>query len=522
MFESDFDQLERNVFDPTSDLYRFSADFVIVFQSVQKLYDQFLKLNNIERTGFAESTLSGIDEIYRKLTSQRACNVIYLNFPEFGDVFGNFCNKVEMSFTFQLRKINLGLMNLAFKSKNLFIADLCAIQARYGNSIFDPRLAASSDLIFSLDFLPVLARNITSIIQSLTGKSRKCLILDLDNILWGGSIGEDGLEKIQIGQLGIGKAFTKFQYWIKELKNRGIILAVCSKNDQNTAREPFEKHTEMILRLEDFAVFSSNWENKADNIRSIQKILNIGFDSMVFLDDSRFEREQVRISIPEITIPELPEDPALFLDFLMELNLFETSSFDPEDLLRTRRYQEQAGRRVLEINYRKEEDFLESLEMTCGVSSFNDFSIPRVAQLVQRSNQFNLRTVRYNEEQLGRIAASPDFFTFSFNLKDKFGDYGISSAMILRKDGRSLFIDTWVMSCRVIKRSLECFALNALVKPAIDQGFEKLMGEYIPTAKNSILADHYSRLGFSQQGNLWYLNLAEFQSLKTFIKAESL
>ena len=240
------------------------------------------------------------------------------------------------------------------------------------------------------------------------GTFNKCLILDLDNTLWGGVIGDDGIEGIQLGHgLGIGKAFTELQQWAKKLQQRGIILCVVSKNDEQVAKEPFIHHPDMVLRLDDIAVFMANWETKVDNIRAVQQVLNIGFDSMVFLDDNPFERAIVRENIPGITVPELPEDPAQYLEFLYSLNLFETASASEVDDKRTRQYQQEAKRIELKRTFANEQEFLASLGMEARVEPFTAFNTPRVAQLTQRSNQFNLRTMPLQRSRCAALAARP-------------------------------------------------------------------------------------------------------------------
>jgi FkbH-like protein len=285
---------------------------------------------------------------------------------------------------------------------------------------------------------------------------------------------------------------------VRKLKNRGIIIAVCSKNDEIRAKEPFERNPEMILRLNDIAVFMANWENKVNNIRAIQGILNIGFDSMVFLDDNPFERNMVREHISDLTVPELPKDPAEYLEYLYSLNLFETASYSGADADRTRQYQIEVQRASLQKNFINEADFLKSLSMVSEVRGFDPFNTPRVAQLSQRSNQFNLRTVRYTEADVVRIGQDESYAVFSFTLVDKFGDNGLVCVVILEKrDAGTLFIDTWFMSCRVLKRGMESFTLNTIVEWAAEHGFLRIVGEYLPTAKNKMVEGHYSRLGFS-------------------------
>ena len=354
-------------------------------------------------------------------------------------------------------------------------------------------------MVLSVNAIPYVASRVVDIIAAIKGQFKKCLILDLDNTVWGGVIGDDGLEGIELGHgLGIGKAFTEFQMWVKKLKQRGIIICVASKNNEDTAKEPFEKHPDMVLKLDDIAVFQANWETKVDNIRTIQGILNIGFDSMVFLDDNPFERNMVRENIPGITVPELPEDPAMYLEYLYSLNLFETASYSNADKDRTKQYQVEAKRVSLSKTFTNEADFLKSLDMVSTVSGFTKFNIPRVAQLSQRSNQFNLRTIRYTEGDIAALAEDPDCIDLSFTLEDKFGDNGLIAVIIMKKqDEETLFVDTWFMSCRVLKRGMENFTLNTMVECAKKKGFKRIVGEYVPTPKNKMVELHYPNLGFA-------------------------
>ena len=523
VFEAEYDQIERQILDPTSDLYEFKPEFVIIFYCTNKLLKKFGKLGLGEKPGFAQSHIENAQNLYHSLSNTLKCKVIYFNFNEIDEsVFGNFSNKTSASFNYQLRKINYELMNLSQNLKNLYILDLNLLQGQKGHdSISDNKIYINTDLLFSIDFLPTIAKTTADIILSINGKIKKCLILDLDNTLWGGIIGDDGVENIQIGELGIGKAFSEIQLWAKQLKQRGIILAICSKNDESVAKEPFEKHPEMILRLEDISVFVANWNNKADNIKYIQQILNIGFDSMVFLDDNPFERNMVRTHVPDITVPELPEDPADYLNYIRTLNLFETASFTQEDEQRTVQYQEEAKRAIAQHQFTNESEFLQSLKMISVVEHFNTFNTPRVAQLTQRSNQFNLRTIRYTEEDIHRIANDPDYINLAYSLEDKYGDYGLISLVILKKmPDNVLFVDTWIMSCRVLKRNMENFVLNTMVDMAKQQGSAEITGEFIPTAKNSMVKDHYENLGFVNDENIWKLLVENFDKKECYIQAK--
>lgn len=520
IWEAGFDQIERQVFALDSELYEVRPEIVIVFKSSHKLLGKYNQLRGDQHCFLASNEMELINNIYLTLIHNLKTKVIYYNYTEIDDsVFGNYANKTESSFLFQLRKLNYELMIYASKNSDLHLCDISGIQNHVGkDNLFKPSVYINAEMVINLDVLPKIASKTIDIILALTGNSKKCIVLDLDNILWGGVIGDDGLENIQIGSLGIGKAFSEFQYWLKKLKNRGIILSVCSKNNEATAKIPFEKHPEMVLCLEDFAVFVANWDNKVTNIRKIRSILNISFDSMVFIDDSPFERNFVRENIPEINVPELPQDPADYLEHLYGLNLFETASFTIEDSERTKYYQTEAQRNVVRQKITNEDDFLKSLNMLSLVEPFNKFNTPRIAQLFQRSNQFNLRTVRYTEDDIEKLAVSKLHFTFAFTLEDKFGNNGLICAVILKKENNQvLFIDSWVMSCRVLKRGMEHFVLNTIADFAKENGYTFLKGEYIPTAKNEIVKDHYHNLGFEKSNGCWKLCLINNRKKKSFV-----
>ena len=507
IYEGEYSQVERQLLDPTSDLYQFEADIVIIFQSTHKLCEHHSLLPMEGQEQLAEERLSFLVSVCENpaFTEKK---IIYFNYPEIEDtVFGSYANKVDSSFSFQIRKLNYELMLLTKQYPNLFVCDISGLQNQFGRQfMFSPNVYMSTEMVLSVNALPYVASRVVDIIGAIRGQFKKCLILDLDNTLWGGVIGDDGLEGIELGHgLGIGKAFTEFQMWVKKLKQRGIIICVASKNNEGTAKEPFEKHPDMVLKLDDIAVFMANWETKVDNIHAIQSILNISFDSMVFLDDNPFERNIVRENIPGITVPELPEDPAMYLEYLYSL------------------YQVEAKRVSLAKTFTNEADFLKSLDMISTVSGFTKFNTPRVAQLSQRSNQFNLRTIRYTEADIIAMAENPDVIDLSFTLEDKFGDNGLIAVIIMKKqDEETLFIDTWFMSCRVLKRGMENFTLNTMVEYAKNRGYKRIVGEYIPTPKNKMVELHYPNLGFAQSeeasdGVKYVLDVKGYQPRECYI-----
>ena len=520
VWESDFNQIDIQILNPISELYSFKPQSVLLCFSVQHLQSLFYATPDHNRINFASNQICRITELVKMLSSNGISNIMVTNYAETDDgIWGEYSNKLPNAFLFQTRKLNGLLADYASQNETLNLINVLSIQSILGdNHFFHNALYINSDVSFSLNATAYIATKVLNIILCQLGKFKKCIILDLDNTLWGGVIGDDGIEHIQIGNLGIGKAFYNFQCWLKELKKRGIILAVCSKNNMDQAQLPFLEHPDMVLKLEDIAVFVANWENKAINIQHIQTVLNIGYDSMVFVDDNPFEREMVKQNISGISVPDLPEDPALYISTLKSYSYFETLTFSSEDIARTKLYQTEAKRVSYQKSFVNENDFLIELQMTGKIDSINSFNIPRVAQLSQRSNQFNLRTVRYTENDLTEISKHNTFKTFAFNLSDKFGNHGLIAVVILKEiNVNTYFIDTWFMSCRVLKRTTEQWILNSLVDCCKQNAIHKLHAEYIPSPKNSIVKDLYLNLGFTPVNGIWELNIHHTTPLVTYI-----
>ena len=357
------------------------------------------------------------------------------------------------------------------------------------------------------------------------GRSFKCLVLDLDNTVWGGVIGDDGMEGIAIGQgSALGEGYTAFQEYCRELTRRGIILAVCSKNDEANALEPFEKHPDMVLRRGDIASFVANWSDKAGNIRAIAEELNIGLDSLVFIDDNPFERNLVRQELPMVAVPEVSDDPVGYPVALSDAGYFEGLAVTDEDRERSGQYQGNKARDALKASATDLPAYLRGLEMELIARPFDRVGLQRIVQLVNKSNQFNLTTRRYTDEDVLAVMADPDAFGLQLRLLDRFGDNGVIAIVIGRLlESRDLLIDTWLMSCRVLGRQVEPTTLNLIAEQARRLGAKRLVGEYIPTRKNAMVKDHYARLGFTVAavndggGSRNLLDLATFAPAETFI-----
>jgi FkbH-like protein len=357
---------------------------------------------------------------------------------------------------------------------------------------------------FDQRLLPLFADYVARVIGALRGKSRKCLVLDLDNTLWGGVIGDDGLEGIVLSQGdATGEAFLEVQRTALVLRERGIVLAVSSKNDDAVARTAFAKHADMLLREEHIAVFQANWNDKATNIAAIARELSLGLDAMVFLDDNPVERNFVRESLPEVAVPELPDDPALYARTLAAAGYFESVAYSEEDRRRADLYADNARRAALQGAVGDLAGYLASLDMHITFRPFDAEGRARIAQLINKSNQFNLTTRRYTELEVAAFEADPSMLTMQVRLADRFGDNGMISVVIARPDGpERLEIDTWLMSCRVLGRCVEHMVLRELIHQARARGVRSLTGTYVPTAKNAMVSAHYEKLGFKLIENL--------------------
>lgn len=421
------------------------------------------------------------------------------------------------------RAVNLALASGA--PNYIHICDLDLLAYRLGGlAAREDRSWFESKQPFSPAMLVSIAREAAHIIASIKSAPKKVLVLDLDNTLWGGIIGDDGMEGIEIGDTSPrGEAFKAFQAYIRSLMDRGLLLGVCSKNDHDNAIEPFRTHPEMVLREADFVSFKANWEPKAANLIEMAAELSLGLDSFVFVDDNPAEIEIVNQFAPDVTTILLSDDPSGYVRQLQESRLFERTAITSEDADRTEQYRREADRRNLEKVAVDMDSYLDSLGMTATVRDFNRLDLPRVAQLINKSNQFNLTTRRRSEAEVAALMNDPDHFGFTFRLADRFGDHGLISVVICRVDSADVVeIDTWLMSCRVLKRQVEHEVLNEIARRAIELGRSIIRGRYLPTAKNGMIRDLLPGLGFTAitsdaEGPEFELDVHDFERIQTFI-----
>lgn len=461
----------------------------------------------------ADEEIAGWMQLWKTINSRWNAVVIQNNFEiSMGSVLGHLALRHPGAREHYLQRLNDLLGERA--PDYVLLHDLRGLAAEAGaKSWFDPRFYFEFKMPCGAECLVSYAHSVVSLLRAVAGKSKKVLVLDLDNTLWGGVIGDVGSGGICLGQgSGEGEAFLTFQTYAKDLQKRGILLAICSKNDDDKAREPFEQRDDMILKLADISCFLANWENKADNLRAIAARLDVGLDALVFVDDNPAERALVRRLLPEVAVPDMPEDTAGYVQALALHRYFELASFTREDTARARYYAENAQRQDLAARATDVDSFLASLKMRMKVSAVTEVNVERSTQLVNKSNQFNLTTRRYTLAQVRDMAASPDWRTLTFSLADSLGDNGLISVIFLHKHGTALSIDTWVMSCRVLQRGVEQFTRNELVDITRAAGCTRILGVYIPTGKNGMVKDHYRKLGFEPTGEdgdktFWSLDL---------------
>jgi FkbH-like protein len=527
IYEAGYDTVELDAYNATSELYAFQPQMVVILQSIMKLKGRFYDAAG-NRDTFIQAQADKVEAVWKAIQARMPTVILQSTFVlPYERPFGNFGRKITDDLQGAVSEVNREICLRARLHASVFINDIDYLAAWVGRRHFlDEKLWGLAKSLCALEFLPEVAQNIVDICMASIGRAVKCVVLDLDNTLWGGVVGDDGMEGIGLGDLDEDGAFRSFQLFLRELSRRGIVLAVCSKNNESVAREVFQKHPGMVLKEEHIAVFIANWEDKATNIKRIRETLNIGFDTMAFLDDNPFERNLVRQLIPQVIVPELPEDPALYVRAISELNLFETASHSSLDAARNALYQDQRKREVEALKFATIDDYLQSLKTTALCQRFEPHALGRIAQLIQRSNQFNLTTRRYSEAECKAMMEDEDhFFPFTICLHDRFGDFGLINVVILRlqQPARQLEIDAFLMSCRVLQRGVEQLAMNKIFECARNGRYGQVVGRYIPTAKNMMVKTFFEQFGFHRvetsdgEATEWHLEPDQYVPRKVFI-----
>ena len=497
--------------DNSSALHRFQPEYVLLCLDAAHL------VGSGKQT--AEGALDDLRGLWKDVQEKLKCEVMQQTIlPVLPPVMGNEESRLGQSPAACVTRLNAMLRETA-EADGVFLLSLDTLAAVDGVSQwYSPALWYRSKQEVHPRMAPLYGDHVGRLLGALRGRSAKCLVLDLDNTLWGGVIGDDGLSGIVLGQGStVGEAHLALQRYILRLRDRGIVLAVCSKNDPENALLPFEQNSEMLLKREDIACFVANWNDKATNLRQIAETLKLGLDAMVFLDDNPAERALVRRELPMVHVPELSDDVSDYVDTLASAGYFESAQITGDDAARNRQYQENAAREVHRASTTDIGSYLASLQMVLSWSSFDEAGLKRIVQLANKTNQFNLTTRRYTEPEVMERMQSEHFVTLQLRLQDQYGDNGVVALVIGQQaDEETLAVESWLMSCRVLGRRVEEATLGILANLAMQKGYKHLTGAWLPTEKNGMVKDLYKRLGFQSThedpagGLHWKLDLSAY------------
>lgn len=501
IYEGAYGNYRQEILDPSSRLYECAPDIAVIL-----INSRDVNTGPVDKENLAGSFVRNLRELWRSLQDRQPCHIIQIGFEiPSGGSWGSLEDTLPAGRRRQVLKANLALSeDLPEGVSFIDIPSLCRMHSGPWQDNNAWHLAKQYP---AGSALPLLADAIVAHCAAVYGLSSKVLALDLDNTCWGGVIGEDGVGGIEIGPPGAaGEAYSELQQYARELAQRGVMLTVCSKNNPSDAEEPFQKHDGMILKQSDFVAFTANWQDKATNLVQQAEDLQLGIDSFVFIDDSSLEREWVRQQTP-VTVPESGHTPAEMLQSLQRGMYFEGVQLTKEDVGRSASYKAVAEQKKIERSGGSMEEFLSGLEMKCIHGPLDELTLARVTQLTNKTNQFNLTTKRYTQEQVKTIAESDQWWSRWFRLEDRFGDHGLIGVMFVEKTDKVWEIDTWLMSCRVLGRNMEEVMIHELLTRAQAAGAKKVKGVYLPTPRNNLVSDLYERMGFvesSEQGVCWF------------------
>jgi FkbH-like protein len=529
--KADYGQVIQAALSPDSVINRAKPDAVLVAVDLRYLPVQSTLGNREAAAAAVSSVLHHFQAIREGVRNNSgAISILQTLAPPPESLFGSFDRVLPGAPRQLIDAVNCGLAESVYGTEDVLI-DVSAIAETVGLAQWhSPAQWNMAKLPFADELVPLYADHVARTLAALRGKSRRCLVLDLDNTLWGGVIGDDGLEGIKVAQGdAAGEAHLAVQRMALALRERGVVLAVSSKNIDDVARKPFREHPEMLLKEDHIAVFQANWNDKATNIKAIAEELSLGLESFVFLDDNPVERGLVREILPQVAIPELPDDPALYSRTLSAAGYFEAVTFSSEDLKRAEYYQDNARRVSLQNQAGDIDAYLASLKMEITFQPFDRTGRSRIAQLINKSNQYNLTTYRYTEAEVAVAETDPRCFTLQVRLADIFGDNGMISVVICRHTEPKIWeIDTWLMSCRVLGRKVQEAVLREILRHAEVNGIEELIGIYKPTDRNQMVEGHYRSLGFEQTGSAqdgstsWKLQVQEASVVETAMLVRSI
>jgi FkbH-like protein len=496
-----FGQAAQVLLNDESECWKTKHDFGIIWTQPGSVSRSFKLLLDYQQISI-ESVLGEVDDFVSLLMNiQNKVDFLFVPTwvnPPFDRGFGMLDMKPGFGITNVLMQMNLRLAELLNDSPNTYVLNTEKWVANSGKYSFNPKLWYMAKIPFGNDLLQQAVKDIKSAVRGLTGHSRKLIILDLDDTLWGGIVGEVGWEHLTLGGHDIlGEAYADFQSALKSLMNRGVLLAIVSKNDESIAVEAIKNHPEMILTLEDFVGWRINWNDKAQNIVDLAADLNLGTESIVFIDDNPIERARVKEALPEVFVPEWPDDKMLYKKALLSLSCFDAPSITKEDLARTRMYKIEQQRRNIKREVSSVDDWLKTLGLRVKIEEVNGVNIGRTAQLLNKTNQLNLSTRRLTESELTAWAQHKDHKLWTFRVSDKFGDMGLTGIVSLEVDGNRGRIVDFVLSCRVMGRRIEQTMLYTVINHATSIQLREIWAKFIPTSKNKPCLEFWKTSGFT-------------------------
>ena len=512
-YVSGYNQYNQELLNPQSDLYSFSPDVTFMILDIRNFLGDIFHfpytLSDEQRKILVKEKIEELKKLLIIFEENTQSKLIISNFniPSYSPN-GIIETRTEFGFHEMIEQINKSLREFCKKKNSIYVYDFNNFVSKHGEkTVFDYRQFHVGDIQIIYNLIPFLANDLMSYIKPILGKNRKCIVLDLDNTIWGGVVGEEGFNGIELGHTSNGKAFVEFQKELLSLWNQGIILAINSKNNFDDAIKVIREHPSMILSEKHFASVQINWNDKTENMKQIADELNIGLDSFVFFDDDKLNQERIKQTFPEILTVELPNDPSQFSPIIKELNDFNVLHRTKEDMKRGEMYAQQRERKFFKNSVSNLDEFLKQLEIKVKIKKSNDFLIPRISQLTLKTNQFNLTTRRYQEDEIKTLSDDENFHVGCAQVLDKFGDNGITGAYIVKKNENFWLIDTFLLSCRVMGRGVENAILSEILKDAKDNGVNEIKAEFIPTGKNKPAESFLSDFGFKKQENFWIYKL---------------
>lgn len=512
-FVSGYNQYNQEIFNEKSKLYEFKPDITFLTLDIRdilgKVFYNPYSHTAEERKEIITKKINELKNLIGTFTQNSKSKLVLSNSknPDYSP-YGIVETKMDYGIYSMIADFNSRLAEYIKNQQSVYLYDFNAFVNRFGeNNVFDYRQFFIGDIRIAFDFIPALANDLIGFVKPLLGLNKKCIVLDLDNTLWGGVVGEDGFDGISLGDSSPGNAFVEFQQRILSLWKRGIILAINSKNNPDDALQVIKKHPAMILREECFGAIRINWNDKVSNLKELSSELNIGLNSMIFVDDDPVNREMIKMQLPEVLVLDLPDDPSQYAKCITELTDFNVLSVTEEDLDRGKMYFEQKQRTEFEKSITSLDDFLKQLNIKIKIKNANEFTIPRISQLTLKTNQFNLTTHRYQEEEIRRFASDKSTMIGCAQIEDKFGDNGITGVFIVKKEKEIWEIDTFLLSCRVMGRGIENGILGYLLGKAKSDGVKFVKGTFIPSKKNMPCQTFLEDSGFNKKDSEWIFDL---------------